>query len=148
MESSNQRIGRKVIKKKHSNNRNNNNGNSSSSSSGSSNNINNNNVDNNGEPIIKVICNYKFVIISYALVPNMIDTLEDLKFNVIIADECHYLKNALAARTKSLVLLLKQSNRAVLLSGTPALSRPMELFTQLNALEPLAWPDMKAFGKR
>ena len=91
---------------------------------------------------------YKFVIISYTLISLMIDTLEEINFKVIIADECHYLKNANAARTKGVVTLLRKSLRAVLLSGTPALSRPMELFTQLNALEPLAWPDLKEFGKR
>ena len=93
-------------------------------------------------------CLFKFVIISYTLIPLMIDSLEPLNFKVVIADECHYLKNAKAARTKGLVVLLRRSLRAILLSGTPALSRPMELFTQLNALDPESWPCIKAFGRR
>ena len=32
--------------------------------------------------------------------------------------------------------------------GTPALSRPIELFTQLHSLAPKDWPDEKVFGKR
>lgn len=47
-----------------------------------------------------------------------------------------------------MVPIIKNSRRAILLSGTPALSRPLELFTQLNALAPLSWPDEKQFGKR
>jgi SNF2-related domain/Helicase conserved C-terminal domain len=93
-------------------------------------------------------CLFKFVIISYTLIPLMIESLEELNFKIVIADECHYLKNVKAARTKGLVILLRKSLRAVLLSGTPALSRPMELFTQLNALDPVSWPCIKAFGRR
>ncbi|KAG5185466.1 hypothetical protein JKP88DRAFT_354190 [Tribonema minus] len=44
--------------------------------------------------------------------------------------------NASTARTKALRPLVKEAKRAVLLSGTPALSRPMELYTQLNMLQP------------
>lgn len=82
------------------------------------------------------------------MIPLMIESLEELNFKIVIADECHYLKNAKAARTKGLVILLRKSIRAILLSGTPALSRPMELFTQLNALDPVSWPCIKAFGRR
>ena len=39
-------------------------------------------------------------------------------------------------RCKETVPLLKQAKRAILLTGTPALSRPIELFTQLDALLP------------
>jgi SNF2 family DNA or RNA helicase len=88
------------------------------------------------------------MIISYNLIPKMSTLLENLNCKVIIVDECHYMKNPNALRTKCLVPLLHKAKRAVLLSGTPALSRPIELFTQLNSLSPNSWPDMKAFGKR
>ncbi len=44
--------------------------------------------------------------------------------------------------------LLKAARRAMLLSGTPALSRPVELFTQLHALDAKAFPAFKAFAHR
>lgn len=91
---------------------------------------------------------YRFVIISYNLVQKMQVQLERLNCNVIICDECHYLKNAKARRTKVLLPMIKKSRRAFMVSGTPALSRPIELFTQLNALAPLSWPDEKEFGRR
>ena len=44
--------------------------------------------------------------------------------------------------------LLKTAKRVVLLTGTPALSRPKELFSQLTALAPSAKLKMKDFGER
>ena len=58
-----------------------------------------------------------------------------VQFHVIIADESHYLKNADAQRTKAILPLLQSANRAVLLTGTPALSRPAELYPQLACVE-------------
>jgi SWI/SNF-related matrix-associated actin-dependent regulator 1 of chromatin subfamily A len=77
-----------------------------------------------------------------------IDQLLPFKFQVIIADESHYLKSKQSKRTKSLVPMIKDAKRAILLSGTPALSRPLELYSQLNALDPGKWNDLKEFGKR
>ena len=51
-----------------------------------------------------------------------------------LADECHSLKNHKAVRSKVCLPLLKASKRAILLSGTPALSRPSELYTQVDAV--------------
>lgn len=47
-------------------------------------------------------------------------------------------------RCKETVPLLKQAKRAILLTGTPALSRPIELFTQLDALLPAVRPSCSA----
>lgn len=58
------------------------------------------------------------------------------------------MKNNHAMRTKVLVPLIQRAKRAFLLSGTPALSRPLELYTQLHALQPGLWGDEKAFAKR
>ncbi|XP_065683664.1 SWI/SNF-related matrix-associated actin-dependent regulator of chromatin subfamily A-like protein 1 isoform X2 [Hydra vulgaris] len=55
-------------------------------------------------------------------------------------DESHFLKSHNASRTKNIFPLLQASKHVILLSGTPALSRPKELFTQISAL------DQKLFG--
>jgi len=68
--------------------------------------------------------------------------------NVIICDECHYLKNGKAQRTKTLLPLIKAADRAILLTGTPALSRPIEVFWQLHALDPEQWPEYGEFLQR
>lgn len=41
---------------------------------------------------------------------------------MVIADESHYLKNADAKRTKSVVPILQNAKRAILLTGTATLS--------------------------
>lgn len=49
------------------------------------------------------------------------------------------MKNLKANRTKTALMLISQAKRCILLSGTPALSRPFELFPQIKALEPKAF---------
>ena len=53
-----------------------------------------------------------------------------------IADEAHYLKSRDAQRSKLVLPLLSSARRTILLTGTPALNRPVELFTLLNTLCP------------
>ena len=69
-------------------------------------------------------------------------------FKIIIADECHYLKNRKAKRSKVCIPLLKRARRVLLLSGTPALSRPDELFTQLSAISPNTFQRFTPYAKR
>lgn len=85
-------------------------------------------------------------IVSYDLAAKMPDVLKS--FKIIIADESHYLKSQESKRTRAITPLIKNAQRALLLTGTPALSRPIELFTQLNALEPTLFSNPTAFGKR
>ncbi|MBN3324771.1 ZRAB3 endonuclease, partial [Atractosteus spatula] len=77
----------------------------------------------------------------------LLGALEAQSFRVVIVDESHYLKSRTAARTKILVPLIQKASRAVLLTGTPALGRPEELFMQIDALYPRrfgSWSDYAA----
>ncbi len=56
-------------------------------------------------------------------------------FECIIADESHNLKQINSQRCQLALPLLQASKRLVLLSGTPALNRPVELWPQLHALD-------------
>lgn len=107
-------------------------------------------VEGSAHPIYKGTANFKYkvLIISYHLVSKLAEILLQIPFNVVIVDESHYMKNSGARRTKALMPLLHKAKRAILLSGTPALSRPIELFTQLHALAPKQWANEKEFGKR
>jgi SNF2 family DNA or RNA helicase len=85
------------------------------------------------------------VICSYGLAPLLITSgkLRPGLFRCAIVDESHMLKNINTKRTRALVPVLHATNRCVLLSGTPALARPSELFPQLKILstESTAWWD-------
>ncbi|KAF2076050.1 hypothetical protein CYY_002664 [Polysphondylium violaceum] len=87
--------------------------------------------------------NGKINIISYDLVNRRAQQIADQQFKVVIADESHYIKQYKSQRTKSVLPILSKAKRAILLSGTPALSRPYELYTQVSALIPFfqSWSD-------
>ncbi|KAM5568487.1 hypothetical protein ABKV19_016181 [Rosa sericea] len=89
-----------------------------------------------------------FNIISYDTVPKLQNLLMASDFKVVIADESHFLKNAQAKRTTASLPVIKKAQYAILLSGTPALSRPIELFTQLEALYPDVYKNVHDYGKR
>lgn len=69
-------------------------------------------------------------------------------FKVLIMDESHFLKNIKTARCKAALPLLKAAKRVILLSGTPAMSRPAELYTQILAVRPTLFPRFHDFGIR
>ena len=72
------------------------------------------------------------VVVSYDLAAKMAPELTQKAFKMVIADESHYLKSGDTLRTKALTPIIKSAKRAVLITGTPALSRPMELFPQVR----------------
>ncbi|XP_050545725.1 SWI/SNF-related matrix-associated actin-dependent regulator of chromatin subfamily A-like protein 1 [Daktulosphaira vitifoliae] len=94
------------------------------------------------------IINPAVVITSYDLMTKTKDLLMRLKFGVIILDESHSLKNEKTARTQVSLALAMQSNRCILLSGTPALSRPMELYSQIKAVTRSNFMTPIEYGKR
>ena len=86
-----------------------------------------------------------FLIVSY----NFLDRMDLAgRYGVVIVDESHYIKDPSAKRTKAALPVLKEARRCFLLTGTPALNRPKEVFTQLSALLPAARVKMKDFGER
>ena len=89
-------------------------------------------VIDNGRDEIDPDC--QIYIISYDLLANMIDEISKKKFKIIIADESHLVKTAKANRTVAVQKLVKKAQRVLLLSGTPALSRPSELYTQIQMI--------------
>ena len=90
----------------------------------------------------------KVWISSYHMATNLEVYLNSKYFKVAIADESHYLKNYSAKRTKCLVPFLQKAKRVILLSGTPVVSRPAELYTQLSAIRPDIFNNFKVYAER
>ncbi|XP_012285724.1 SWI/SNF-related matrix-associated actin-dependent regulator of chromatin subfamily A-like protein 1 [Orussus abietinus] len=82
------------------------------------------------------INNSRVVIVSYDLLSRALDTFLKHVFGFIILDESHTLKSLKTARTKAVQTIATHAHHVVLLSGTPALSRPLELYSQLNIVKP------------
>ncbi|XP_039053756.1 SWI/SNF-related matrix-associated actin-dependent regulator of chromatin subfamily A-like protein 1 [Hibiscus syriacus] len=89
-----------------------------------------------------------FNIISYDLVAKLENILVASDFKVVIADESHFLKNGQAKRTTASLPVIKKAQYAILLTGTPAMSRPIELFKQLEALYPTVYRKVFDYGER
>ena len=92
--------------------------------------------------------NVKFYILSYDLAIRVIQKIINKKFEFAIADEAHYLKSQDAKRTKFLIPVLQKCKRCILLTGTPILAKPMEIYPLLNALRPDFFYSFKDFGSR
>lgn len=83
-----------------------------------------------------------FVIVNYDIIKNFHDPKkkdESLilmsKFDLIIIDEAHYIKNAQAQRTKLINDITKSVDRLWLLTGTPMTSRPIDYFNLLSLID-------------
>ncbi|CAD8180757.1 unnamed protein product [Paramecium pentaurelia] len=92
--------------------------------------------------------NAKIVIVSYDICSKIKENLMNRKFQICIADECHYLKSPTAIRSQACVPILRQCMRTILLTGTPALSKPRDLFNLLNIIRPDIFGNFKEFGYR
>ena len=96
----------------------------------------------------------RVVIVSYGLAPSLAESnkITPGMFPCAIADESHMLKNMKSKRTSTLVPILNACNRVVLLSGTPALAKPLELWPQLKILrisgQPGFWDSEREFHEK
>ncbi|GAM22936.1 hypothetical protein SAMD00019534_061110 [Acytostelium subglobosum LB1] len=75
-------------------------------------------------------------IISYDLVKRKLDEIKLKSFKVVIADESHFLKSFQTQRTRATMEVMRMATRRILLTGTPATSRPCELYPQLQCVAP------------
>jgi len=88
------------------------------------------------------------LIISYELAATKAKELKKMKFEMVICDESHYLKSHKTKRAKAITPLVISIKKALLLSGTPALNRPIELYSQLHMLYPKIFPKYKQYAER
>ncbi|XP_076232047.1 SWI/SNF-related matrix-associated actin-dependent regulator of chromatin subfamily A-like protein 1 [Calliopsis andreniformis] len=78
----------------------------------------------------------KIVIISYDLLVRAINTFQCRTFGFVIVDESHALKSVKTARFKAVQRVVSRALHVILLTGTPVLSRPLELYSQINLIMP------------
>ncbi|CAD6227675.1 GSCOCG00001355001-RA-CDS [Cotesia congregata] len=78
----------------------------------------------------------KIIIVSYDLLVKCKKVFVRKQFKTLILDESHFLKNYNSERIKAVEVVAKETRHIVLLSGTPALSRPYELYAQIRLIEP------------
>ena len=90
----------------------------------------------------------QIVIINYDILNKYRTILGRRRWDLSVADEAHYIKNPKAKRSKLVVHIMQQSGRRVLLTGTPIVNRPAELFNLLQLLDPDRWDNFFKYAQR
>lgn len=93
-----------------------------------------------------LIINYD--ILYYWTDPKKNGPFSKMKFDAMILDECHYIKNNSAKRTKAAKAIGKGTKHIIGLTGTPIENRPIEIYNIVNLLSPNLFPNYMYFGKR
>lgn len=105
-------------------------------------------VDKGSDPLPTARTSNTVAIMSYDQMVLKRKDLEQASYSVIIFDESHLLKDGKAKRTQVAQSLAKRATRVILLSGTPALSRPAELFSQVRLVNDRLFPNFQQFAIR
>ena len=89
-------------------------------------------------------------VISYGLMANRIEEfveqMQDQSWGLLNFDECHFLKDEKAKRTQAAMRL--KGDRTLMLTGTPMLNRPKDMWPVLRKLDPKTWWARKNYVKR
>jgi len=92
--------------------------------------------------------NADITIINYDLANGWKDSFIAHNFATVILDECHYIKNTKAGRTKAVQEIAKDIKYVIAISGTPITNRPIEFFPALNLVRSDLFPSFFMYGKR
>lgn len=91
---------------------------------------------------------HQVIIVNYDILGAWLPFLRRLKPQLIIVDECHYIMNPKALRTKRVKKLCRRVKRVIMLGGTPMVNRPVEMYPALNILRPDVFPSFFAYATR
>lgn len=86
------------------------------------------------------------VIVNWDILAKLSAPMENITFDLLIADEAHFAKNSKAKRSKALYSI--QAKRKIFLTGTAIVNRPIEIFPLINSLDAKRWPNFFGFAKR
>lgn len=76
-----------------------------------------------------------FLVVNYDNLAKWSDTFAMMQFESLICDEAHYLKTPKAKRTKEVSAIASRTPRKYMVTGTPILNRPIELYSLLRLLD-------------
>lgn len=89
---------------------------------------------------------YRVLIVNYEQIKPHLDEINELGFDVVIADEAHMLKSPTSARTKAFHGIV--AARYFMLTGSPMLNHVHELWSLLHRINPDAYPNYYRFLHR
>lgn len=109
----------------------------------------------------KPMAGYDIVLVNYDIIKKNLEALKIFRFRALILDEAHGIKEEGAAKTKAvigfkpkgkkdeiLIGLSETIEHVILLTGTPFLNRPREIWTLTQAVDKSLFPSFFKFAKR
>ena len=99
------------------------------------------------------LTNTDIVIVHYDALSKLKEQIDAIEWDCLICDEAHYIKNKSAQRTKMVIGGGKEhvkpirARRKIMITGTPFLNRPIELWPLISKLHP-KWADFFGFANR
>ena len=88
------------------------------------------------------------VIINFDILKKFHNEFKKYKWNSLVADECHMIKNPSAIRSKVVKSIASDVPNIIMLTGTPVLSRPIEMFNMLNIIDPKVWNNYYSYATK
>ncbi len=92
--------------------------------------------------------NVELIIINFDILEKFHKEFLKYKWDSMVVDESHLIKSQKAKRSKVIKLLSKVIPNIVMLTGTPVLSRPMEMFNILSMIDPKEWNNYYGYATR
>jgi len=86
------------------------------------------------------------IIVNFDILKKFFNEFMKYKWDCMVVDECHLVKSQKAARSKVVKSLSRNIANVIMLTGTPVLSRPAEIFNILNIIDPKAWSNYYSFA--
>lgn len=90
----------------------------------------------------------EIVIVNYDILKKFYNELLKYRWDALVCDEAHYLKSQNSIRSKIVRFLSRNIPHILLLTGSPILNRPIEIFNLLNMIDEKKWNNWYSFAIR
>jgi SWI/SNF-related matrix-associated actin-dependent regulator 1 of chromatin subfamily A len=98
----------------------------------------------------------QIILVNYDILFKLKGELDSKPWDLLVCDECHYLKNLKAQRTRAVFGDSRKrsytpavmAERTLMLTGTPILNKPVELWPVIHALAPETFPSYWEYTRR
>lgn len=93
-------------------------------------------------------CSSGIFIINYDILKSWKRVFLQMKIDTVILDECHYIKNDKALRTKATKEVGLSAPHVIALSGTPIINRPVEFYSTISLVNSRLFPSRWKYLQR
>lgn len=77
----------------------------------------------------------QIIVVNYDILSHWLTRIQEHGYRAVVLDEAHFIKSRKAKRTRAAITLARGTDVRIAMSGTPLVSRPIDLVSQLEALD-------------